>query len=221
MITVEFARTLYENSDPVHDFDHVLRVLALAQRIGAVEGANMAVVETAVLLHDSDRNLDRAGDESGPGPAAHAPDTVSTDHAVIAAANARHILNRLDPAPDADFIAAVVHAIEAHRFRNAIEPQTLEAKVVFDADKLDAIGAIGIVRAYAYGARAGKKLWAEVSPDYAGGDPDHTPVHEYVYKLARIQERMQTATGRTIARERHAYMVAFFERLGQEVRGTV
>jgi uncharacterized protein len=210
MITVEFARTLYDDSDPVHDFDHVQRVLALARRIGDAEGADIVVVETAVLLHDCDRQ----GDESGPGPAVN-----SVDHALIAAAHARHILNHLEPAPDADFIDAVVHAIEAHRFRNAIEPETLEAKVVYDADKLDAIGAIGVARAYAYGARLGKKLWADVSRDYAGGDLDHTPVHEYVYKLARIQDRMQTATGRAIARERHQFMVAFFERLDREVRG--
>ncbi|RPI96630.1 MAG: HD domain-containing protein, partial [Chloroflexi bacterium] len=58
-ITIEFARTLYDGSDPVHDFDHVLRVLTLARRIGEAEGADMAVVETAVLLHD----IHRAGED--------------------------------------------------------------------------------------------------------------------------------------------------------------
>ena len=124
MITVEFARTLYDDSDPVHDFDHVLRVLALARRIGEIEGANMAVVETAVLLHD----IDRTGNKSGPGPVID-----SSDHALVAAAHARHILRRVEPPSDTTFINAVAHAIEAHRFRNAIEPETLEAKVVFDA----------------------------------------------------------------------------------------
>ncbi len=211
MITAEFARTLYDNGDPVHDFDHVLRVLALARRIGEAEHANMAVVETAVLLHDCDRTINELD--------YNIPTLEGADHALLAAAHARHILSHLDPPADEEFINAVVHAIEAHRFRNAIEPETLEAKVVFDADKLDAIGAIGVARAYAYGARLGKKLWADVPPGYAGDAPDHTPVHEYVYKLARVKDRMQTSTGRAIAYERHQVMVAFFERLEQEVYG--
>jgi uncharacterized protein len=208
-ITVEFARTLYADDDPVHDFDHVLRVLALARHIAEQEGADLAIVETAVLLHD----IDRVNGEASDVPL---PDT--TDHALLAAARARHIL-RQNTSADTAFIEAVAHAIEAHRFRNAIEPATLEAKVVFDADELDAIGAIGVARAYAYGAREGKKLWAEVAPDYAGGDPDHTPVHEYIFKLSRIQARMQTTTGLALARERHNFMVAFFDQLAQEVRG--
>ncbi|MCD4685401.1 MAG: HD domain-containing protein [Anaerolineae bacterium] len=211
MITVDFARTLYDDSDPVHDFDHVLRVLALARRIGAAEGADMRIVETAVLLHD----IHRADEDQ----AAHVLNAETADHAVVGAALARDILRKLDPASGEDFIAAVSHAIEAHRFRNQIEPETLEAKVVFDADKLDAIGAIGVARAYAYGGMTHQKLWDDVPPDYPGGSAHHTPHHEYVFKLRRIQDRMQTATGRAIARERHAYIAAFFERLAREVRG--
>jgi uncharacterized protein len=204
MITIDFARTLYDDRDPVHDFDHVLRVLALARCIGQAEGADMAVVETAVLLHDIQRADEHAHD---------------TDHAVAAAGHAREILRQLDPAPPAEFIDAVAHAIAAHRFRNAITPETLEAKVVFDADKLDAIGAIGVARAYAYSGMARRKLWGDVPPGYAGDSPDHTAHHEFVYKLARIQDRMQTETGRALARARHAYMAAFFARLEREIRG--
>ena len=190
VITLEFARTLYDGSDPVHDFDHVLRVLTLARRIGAAEGADLAIIETAVLLHD----IHRAGEDQQ----AHVHNAETADHAVLAADQARDILSQLDPSPDPAFIEAVAHAIAAHRFRNAIEPQTLEAKVVFDADKLDAIGAIGVARAYAYGGMTGQKLWGDVPPDYPGGGSEHTARHEFVYKLARIQDRMQTATGRAI-----------------------
>jgi uncharacterized protein len=202
MITIDFARTLYDDRDPVHDFDHVLRVLALARRIGQAEGADMAIVETAVLLHDIQR-----ADEH--------------DHAVSAADEARAILSQLDPPPPAGFIDAVAHAIAAHRFRNTITPETLEAKVVFDADKLDAIGAIGVARAYAYSGMIRRKLWGDVPLGYTGDSPDHTARHEFVYKLARIQDRMQTETGRALARERHAYMAAFFARLEREIRGEI
>lgn len=213
MISIDFARTLYDDSDPVHDFDHVLRVLTLARRIGEAEGADLNVIETAVLLHD----IHRAEEDQE----AHVRNEETADHAVLGATQARKILQSLDPAPDAAFIDAVVHAIEAHRFRNAIEPQTLEAKVVFDADKLDAIGAIGVARAYAYGGMTHQKLWDDVPPDYPGGSEHHTPHHEYVFKLRRIQDRIQTDTGRAIAAERHAYITAFFERLAQEVQGTL
>ncbi len=204
MITIDFARTLYDDRDPVHDFDHVLRVLALARRIGPAEGADMGIVETAVLLHD----IQRAEEHD-----------LEVDHAVAAAHYARDILSRLDPPPDAGFVDAVAHAIAAHRFRNTITPETLEAKVVFDADKLDAIGAIGVARAYAYSGMIRRKLWGEVPPGYAGDSPDHTAHHEFVYKLARIQDQMQTETGRALARERHIYMAEFFARLEQEIRG--
>lgn len=208
MISIEFARTLYDDSDPVHDFDHVLRVLALARRIGPAEGADMRIVETAVLLHDIHR-------EGG----APETETTTTDHAILAAHAARRILGNLDPPPDAGFIEAVAHCIAAHRFRNATQPETLEAKVVFDADKLDSIGAIGVARACAYTGMTRRKLWGDVPPGYAGGDPDHTTRHEFVYKLSRIKGRMLTTTGRAIAQERHNYMVAFFDRLAGEIAG--
>jgi uncharacterized protein len=211
MISLEFARSLYDDSDPVHDFDHVLRVLALARRIGQAEGADMAVVETAVLLHD----IGRVDEDH----LAHVHNAEVADHALESAGRAREILARLDPPPDAAFVEAVMHAIAAHRFRSAVAPQTLEARVVFDADKLDAIGAIGVARAFAYGGMTGQKLWGEVPPDYPGGSAEHTPYHEFVYKLSRIAGRMQTETGRAIARERHAFMEAFFERLSREIHG--
>jgi len=208
MIPLEVARTFYADRDPVHDFDHVLRVLALARRIAQAEGADLAIVETAVLLHDIHRVTE---DEAAPG--------TGPDHAQLAADQARTILAALDPAPSPAFTEAVAHAIAAHRFRGSVEPQTLEARCVFDADKLDAIGAIGVARAYAYGARNGQKLWGEVPAGYDGTSPEHTPHHEFIYKLSRIPDRLMTETGRAIARERAAFMRAFFERLAAEVHG--
>jgi len=127
---------------------------------------------------------------------------------------------------DPAWVEAVVHAIAAHRFRNSPDPQTLEAQVLFDADKLDAIGAIGVARAYAYGGAHQQRLWAPFEAvDIArwqleGDDPDrHTPVHEFLVKLSRLKERLYTRTGKAIAEERHQYMAEFFRRLDAEVRG--
>jgi uncharacterized protein len=119
----------------------------------------------------------------------------------------------------------VVHAITAHRFRVAPTPATLEAQVLFDADKLDAIGAIGVARAFAYGGAHRQRLWVPMDAvDLAhweanGDDAAHTPVHEFVVKLSRIQERLYTNEGRAIALERHRYMEAFYHRLDAEVQG--
>jgi uncharacterized protein len=100
---------------------------------------------------------------------------------------------------------------------------TLEARVLFDADKLDAIGAVGVARAYTVGGQRNARLWADVPLGYAEGDlpdaRDHTPVHEFVFKLSKLRDQMHTPSAKAMAEERHAYMVAFFRRLGQEVRG--
>ena len=207
-LTIDEARCLYSDADSVHDFDHILRVLALAERIALAEGADFDIVRTATLLHDWGRGQSDLGGQ---------------DHAAIAAGRAREYLTSLAYPPA--WIQAVLHAIAAHRFRVAPEPATLEAQVLFDADKLDAIGAIGVARAFAYGGAHQQRLWAPMADvDLAhweanGDDAAHTPVHEFVVKLSRIQERLYTNEGRAIALERHRYMEAFYHRLDAEVRG--
>jgi len=212
LLTIEHARILYERGggdrSGDHDFDHVLRVLKLAERIAAAEGADLAVVRTAALLHD-------VGESTG-----------RQDHHLRGAAIAREILADQPPA----FVEAVAHAIEAHRFRADPAPRTLEAQILSDADKLDAIGAIGIARVFAYAGNRGTPLWrvpwreiaaetgdANAAPKRLGDD--YTPVHEFVYKLDRIPERLYTATARAIAAERQAFMRAFFDRLDAEMTG--
>ena len=207
MITVTEARRYYEGADAVHDFDHVLRVLALAERIGRAEGADLEIVRAAALLHDAGREQAEAQ---------------ALDHAAFAADRAREILAGRPLAK----VEAVAHAIAAHRFRTRPQPATLEAQVLFDADKLDAIGAVGVARAFAYGGAHGQRLWAPIDTvdvdrwQEEGDDPgNHTPVHEFAVKLSHLKERLFTTTGARLAEERHAYMVAFFERLDAEVQG--
>jgi uncharacterized protein len=205
MIDIDKAREYYQGADAIHDFDHVLRVLALAERLGQDEDADLEIVRTATLLHDMAR---------GQG------DRMVTDHALAGAEAARQILAGQQP----DRIEAVAHAIAAHRFRTGPAPQTVEAKVLHDADKLDAIGAIGIARAFAFGGHEGQRLWADVPPEYEesrGTRDQHTPVHEYQIKLVKIRERLLTDSARRLAKERHAFMVSFYERLEAEVRGSM
>ena len=209
LISIEEARGLYGEADSVHDFDHILRVLALAERIARAEGADLTIVRAAALLHDWGRAEAQAQE---------------ANHAEVAATRAHRYLTAREIPPD--IISAVVHAIAAHRFRTPPAPDTLEAQVLFDADKLDAIGAIGVARAFAYGGAHAQRLWAARDSvslrhwEERGDDPEaHTPVHEFVVKLSRIRGQLYTGMGRHIAEERHRYMAAFYDRLDAEVRG--
>lgn len=207
-IDIDTARTLYEAGGGGHDFDHVLRVTALAERIAQAEGADLAIVRTAALLHDVAESADRER------------------HHLRGAQRAREVL----AGHPGEFVDAVAHAIEAHRFRHDPQPRTIEAQVLSDADKLDAIGAIGIGRAFAYAGAAGTSLWQQPWSAIAGQGGDalrapaelgagYTPVHEFVYKLDRIPERLFTETARAIAHERRAFMRQFFDRLDREAMG--
>jgi uncharacterized protein len=209
MLTIETARSWYPSDDPVHGFDHVMRVYRLAERIARAEGADLEIVRAAVLLHDSSP------------PAAGPPQR--QDHQHASASFARQVLEGDRWAEER--IEAVLHCIRAHRFRDESEsPRTLEARVVFDADKLDAIGAIGAVRAVAYAAAHGAPAYAEPSPRFRQtgqrepGEP-HSAYHEYVFKLSRLKERLFTPTARQIAEGRHRFLAEFYERLGAELDG--
>jgi uncharacterized protein len=115
----------------------------------------------------------------------------------------------------------VLHCIKSHRFRNNCEPRTTEAKVLFDADKLDAIGAVGVARAYLFAGEVGARLHSpdrdvEKTNSYSRDD---TGFREFRVKLRKIRDRALTTEGRKMARERHAFMVGFFNRFLEEYEG--
>lgn len=208
-VTIEEARAWYPAGDAVHGFDHILRVLRLAEHIAQAEGADLDVVRAAVLLHDaqgSDGYLTSAAREG---------------HHHASATFARHVLG--EHGWPEGFIAAVEHCIRAHRYRDrSEEPRTLEAQVVFDADKLDALGAVGVARALAYAVQHGTPVVAEPSRRFLErgerepGEP-HSAYHEYLFKLRRLPERLHTATARALAADRLAFMELFFHRLMVEM----
>jgi uncharacterized protein len=209
MPTLEQARAWYSKSDAVHAFDHVERVYHMAERLALAEGADLEIVRAAALLHDTGETTPGSEERSS--------------HHFAAADFAAQVLG--SEGWPAERIAAVQHCIRAHRFRDNREPPaTPEAKVLFDADKLDVLGAIGVARAVAYATQAGEPVYAEPSARFLQsgekepGEP-HSTYHEYLFKLRKIKDRLFTPTARALAVERDAYIGQYFEQLQAELNG--
>jgi uncharacterized protein len=206
MPTIEQAQTWYAQGDPVHDFDHVMRVYTMAERLAQSEDADIEIIKAAALLHDAEGSAPDSAERHN-----HHEHSADFAGAILAA----------EGWPE-ERIAAVQHCIRAHRFRSTGEaPQTIEAKIIFDADKLDVLGAIGVARTVAYAAINGQPVYAPPSAQFLQtgekepGEP-HSAYHEYVFKLRHIQSRLHTTAARTLAAERDTYLRQFFERLAAE-----
>ena len=208
MPTIEDAQSWYPVNDHVHGFDHVLRVFHMVERLSLAENADIEIVRAAALLHDAQGSETEGGDMG------------RLNHHYTSAEFARQVLET-EGWPE-DRIQKVLHCIRAHRFRDQSEqPQTIEAQVLFDADKLDAIGAIGVARALAYSVVEGLPFYAEPS-DYflqigktEPGEP-HTAYHEHLFKLRKIKTLLYTTTAQAIADQRHRIMDEFFMQLAAE-----
>jgi uncharacterized protein len=203
-----YARRFFDGTRGCHDWDHTERVYALARHIAEAEGADPAIVGAAALLHDIGRKEEALANGK-------------CCHAERGAALAEEFLTscECDPA----VVQRIVHCIAAHRFRNSLRPETLEAKILFDADKLDSIGAIGIARALQFAGEVGARLHdPAVDPTTtAPYSMDDTAYREYLVKLRFLKDRMLTATGRRLAVDRSAFMDEFFRRLNEEVSGRI
>ncbi len=188
--TREFARSFFER-EGTHGFSHVERVLNLCINIGREEGADLEVLALAALLHDVARPLESAGKVE--------------DHAVEGARIARRFLRGLGYPEEK--VEAVVHAIESHRFSRGPEPKTLEAKILSDADKLDAMGAVGIARVFMYSGEHGRSI--------------EDSIKHFREKILKLKDLMYTKTGRRLAEERHRFTREFIERMEREMVGEV
>lgn len=191
--------------DAAHDPAHVARVVRTARRLAAAEGARPDIVIPAAWLHDC----------------VHVPkDSPDRPRASRMAADRASRLLAGWGMP-ADAVAAIAHAIEAHSFTAGIPPRTLEAQVVQDADRLDALGAVGLGRCLMLGGAMGKPMYAPEDPFCAGRSPDdaRSAVDHFFTKLLHLAGTMQTATGRAEAQRRTRFLQAFLDELRQEVEG--
>jgi len=196
---------LGDNPDPAHDLAHVQRVVANARLLAAAEGADPAVALPAAWLHDCvvlPKDSPRRAEASR-----------------LAAASAGSFLR--SAGYPAEHIPAIEHAIAAHSFSAGIPPLTLEAKVVQDADRLDALGAIGIARTLMLGGTMGKPLYdaEEPLPQHRAADDRANVIDHFYVKLLRLAERMHTAAGRREGERRTHLMRLYLDELGRELAG--
>lgn len=200
------ARKYFKDAKGSHDWSHVERVYNLALKIGTKQGADLEILKFAAILHDIGR---KSQDESNG----------KIDHAEMGVKLARTILENYNFKKEK--IERIIHCIETNRFRGNKKPDSIEAKILFDADKLDAIGAIGIGRAFLFAGEVGAKLHnkdidLKTTKEYSEED---TAYREFMVKLRKIKDRMFTKEGRKMARERDKFMVNFFNRLNKEFDG--
>ncbi|MEF8816056.1 MAG: HD domain-containing protein [Salinibacter sp.] len=192
-----------QTADAAHDRAHIERVATTARRLAHETSAQMDVVVPAAWLHDCVVVPKDAPDRK--------------EAAQRAAGAARDFLT--DEGYPEQWIPDIEHAIAAHSYSGDTEPETLEAKVVQDADRLDALGAIGIARCFTVGGALDQSLYHPDDPFCDDRDPDddaYTLDHFYA-KLLRLPDTMQTEAGRTEATRRAAYMRSYLHRLGAEI----
>ena len=196
---MQFAKTVFEQDFSGHDFDHTLRVCRMAESIARREGADLNTVMLAALLHDVDdrklspetcENLDRAKRFLK----THGAGEGLTEH-----------------------VCRIIREV-SFRGTGSVVPATLEGCCVQDADRLDAMGAIGIARAFAFGGSRGRRMYDPSEPPRRSMDAaayaantNGTTVNHFYEKLLLLEGMMTTETGRKLARHRHEFMEAFLE----------
>ncbi len=208
----EESKSFFEGASGCHDWSHVERVAKVAFHIGKIENANLDVIEVSAYLHDIGRKAEM--DQGG-----------GFCHAEKSAELAKDILEKYNIEQcDKDNI---LHCIISHRFRSNHIPETVEAKIIFDSDKLDSIGAIGVARSFLFAGGAGsnnlytgneKKLAQEGGKDHSYSDED-SAVLEYEIKLRKIKNKVLTETGKKMAINRSNFMEKYFDQFWREVKG--
>ncbi|MCB8983177.1 MAG: HD domain-containing protein [Ardenticatenaceae bacterium] len=190
-------------ADAAHDQAHVARVVHNARQIATLEGADQAVVIPAAWLHDCVIVLKDS-------PLRAQASRLAAETAVVFLRRAHY---------PSQYLEAIAHAIEAHSFSAGIPPQTIEAKVVQDADRLDALGAVGMARTFMVGGALQRPLYYPDDPFCAHRPPDDAvaTLDHFYTKLLKLAGTMQTAVGRQEAERRTAFMHSFLTQLAGEI----
>jgi uncharacterized protein len=206
--TIDFVKYELQNAEGGHDWWHIERVYKNAIHIAQSESANLLVIKLAALLHDIADAKFYDGDENiGPEKAKQFLESLMVEKEVI-----NHVVN------------IIRHiSFKGGNFKNDFYSN--ELAIVQDADRLDALGAIGIARAFNYGGFANRKIYdPEVPPDLKMSKEAYKKstaptINHFYEKLLLLKTKMNTATGKKIAAERHLYMEKFLEEFYAEWNG--
>ncbi|MCI0559911.1 MAG: HD domain-containing protein [Nitrososphaera sp.] len=196
---------MLEGRDPAHDFEHIMRVYRNAEFIGKREGANMEILLAAALLHDVVVY-----------PKGSAKTSKSADDSADLAEKILH-----EYGWPRDRINKTSYCIRTHSYSKRLIPSTLEGKILQDADRLDALGAIGIARTFSVGGSESRSIYNPSDPFWSSGrvpeDRQWTLDH-FQAKLLKLKNSMHTQTGKAMAQERSAFMELFIKQLQHEIR---
>ena len=209
-----------ELSCSAHNIDHVMRVYNLALRLAENEDLDLEALKAAVLLHD----IARVKEDNDP--------TGNTDHARLGSEMAVPILQKLGFSEGK--IKHIQDCIISHRYRTGNEPKTKEARILFDADKLDVLGAIGIARGFAWIGRNNAKIYTDIDideyiKDNLGGKINgriqditkHSPQIDFEIKTKFLIDKLYTTKAKEMGKERMKFYKDFLDRLEKEVKGEI
>lgn len=207
--TVLFVKKELDGKESGHDWWHIYRVWNTAKKIALIEGANLFIVELAALLHDiADRKLNNGDELFG-------LKRVST-----------YLTSCID---DVALINTILHIIETYSYTSQLRSKkgmdTLEGKIVQDADRLDALGAVGIARTFNYGGHLSRPLYDPKKQAHINISAkqyiqsDSPSINHFYEKLLLLKELMNTKTAKKIAEERHRYMEHYLQQFYKEWNG--
>ena len=203
---IEFAKDRFQNDSSGHDFYHTLRVFRLASKIAGQEGGNLEIVHLAALLHDVD-------------------DSKLFGGAAGESKIARRFLTENDCAKETvNLICQIISKI-SFKGTDTLAPESIEGKIVQDADRLDAVGAVGIARAFAFGGSRGRPLYDPDQPPNEKMNGEEyslhrgTTVNHFYEKLLKLKSLMNTETAAKMADHRHQIMETFLDEFFAEWRG--
>jgi len=192
-----------QNPDPSHDILHVKRVVHLAKKIAEAEGADLNVVVPAAYLHDC-IYISKA-------------DSRRSQASKLSADRAVQLLTEWNY--PTEYLTAIHHAVMAHSFSAGVVAESLEAKVVQDADRLDAIGAIGIARCFAFSGLAGRPIYfsEDTFCDSRKPDDSNNTVDHFYIKLLQLKNRLHTNAAKAEGEKRQATMLGYLKDLASEI----
>jgi uncharacterized protein len=199
-IAAESEKIMESSLKAAHDYEHVRRVYALGIKIGKAEKADMAILKPTILMHDLGRIF-----EDG-----------RTRHAKLSIPLAKKVLKKVSYPKK--LWKPILYAIENHSWKS--EAMTLEAKILQDADKLDALGAIGIAKVFTYGGVRNRIEYCPKDPFFRQKRDVESCTLDHIYeKILKLKCLMHTQKGRDIAEERERFIIGFLERLEKELNG--